>query len=240
VQQTCRSARVEQSGGRIGAPAVPHSAPRSRGRLPPGRAEGSPVGRVRGRRQRVGGSAIGGSAFGVLSVGAGSGRPPTAAGPLGAPASPLQTDLTVSDFVSLFVFVSLLALSASDLSRFQGPKVIQRWAPATPASRKWDGRVAWCARGVTAGALAGAAKGGLAQLSRRLERDDRNRTGRRSRYAPGADGKFLANGFLVMLRAVGARHLGGCDVWGHRRRGGRCGAQSDSGGGPYNSWATSR
>ena len=37
---------------------------------------------------------------------------------LGALASPLQTDLTVSDFVSLFVFVSLLALSASDLSRF--------------------------------------------------------------------------------------------------------------------------
>ena len=37
---------------------------------------------------------------------------------LGALASPLQTDLTVSDFVSLFVFASLSALSASDLSRF--------------------------------------------------------------------------------------------------------------------------
>jgi hypothetical protein len=75
------------------------------------------VGRVRGRRQRVGDSAIGGSAFGVLSAG---GIWPAADGgwPLGAPASPPQTDLTVSDFVSLFVFPSLSALSASDLSRF--------------------------------------------------------------------------------------------------------------------------
>src|SRR5580693_5571687 len=78
-----------------------------------------------------------------------------------------------------------------------------RWAPATLASRKWDGRVAWCARGVTAGALAGAAKGGLAQLSRRLERDDRIRTGRRSPYAPGADGMFLVNGFRDAARRRG-------------------------------------
>src|SRR5580704_2355045 len=110
-----------------------------------------------------------------------------------------------------------------------------RWAPATPASRKWDGRVAWCARGVTAGALAGAAKEDLPNChvawSGTIAFGQVGGAG--TRLAP--MGCFSLMDF-VMLRAVGARHLGGCGVWGHRRRSGRCGAQSDSGGGPYNSW----
>jgi hypothetical protein len=134
----------EESAPRTGAPAIPHSAPQSRGELSPGR--------VPKARQWTGcvdgGSAIGGSGLGlyylafravislnivaaglpdvwwrfpvlVLSALQGGIWPTADVGwALGALASSLQTDLTVSDFVSLFVFASLLALSASDLSRF--------------------------------------------------------------------------------------------------------------------------
>src|SRR5215469_2485559 len=68
------------------------------------------------------------------------------------------TFLTFSDFASLFVFTSLSALFASDLSWFQGPKVMRRWALAKPASRRWGRCVAWGARGPTVGAIAGAAR----------------------------------------------------------------------------------